>query len=119
MYHRILTTLQALVARHPLTAPRLQTTYLAAGPLDPITAAIQPYATGFIALGVVILGACICWAAVKMGARGAIAGKGDKGGVRDSMASIFVILLAAAILGGGAIFLGIASKIGAATHPAG
>lgn len=87
------------------------TTYLAA-PLDAAKTWIEPWVTGFIVLGAVILGGCIAWASIKMGARAAGSGKGEKGGFRDSIAAIAVILFAGVCLGGGLLAIGLAVAIG-------
>jgi len=86
-------------------------TYLAT-PLDEVTKYIQPWTTGMIILGAVILGGCLAWAAVSMGARAAAAKKGDNTHMREGIGKIVSILFAGFFLGMSLIVIALAIKLG-------
>ncbi len=86
-------------------------TYLA-GPVEQVTAYIKPWTTGMIVLGAVILGGCLAWAAVSMGARAAAAKKGDNTHMREGIGKIVAILFAGFFLGMSLIVIALAIKLG-------
>lgn len=105
-------TIQNL-AYAPDTAAPSDNTYLAAGtPIDAATKYIQPWTTGMIILGGVILAACMAWAAISMGARSAAAKKGDNTHMREGIGKIVAILVAGFFLGTALVVVALAVKFG-------
>lgn len=94
-----------------------QTAYLAT-PIDEAVKYIQPWTTALIVLGGVILGGCMAWAAVSMGARSAAAKKGDNSHMREGIGKIVAVGVAGFFLGMSLIVIAVAIKFGAAAPKA-
>ena len=83
-----------------------------AGPLDPVINFVKPWSTGLLVLGAIILGLCMVWVAMKMGARAAASKKNEGGGIRDSIGMAAGVGLAGVVLGAALIIVALAVKFG-------
>lgn len=86
--------------------------YLAGTPIDTATAYIKPWTTAMIVFGAVILGGCLAYAAISMGARSAAAKKGDNTHMREGIGKIVGVCVAGFFLGISLLAIGLAVKLG-------
>lgn len=105
--------LSAATGRQVVTQPPNHTdvSYLA-GPLDPVINFIKPWSTGLLVLGAIILGLCMVWVAIKMGARAAASKKNEGGAIRDSIGMAVGVGVAGVVLGAALIVVALAVKFG-------
>lgn len=90
------------------------TTYVAA-PLDGINTWLTQWGTSLQGLGAIVLVICVVVVGIKLGARSAVSSGGGSG-MRETMGSVFGLVLAGLLIGGalilGPIFIGVGQATG-------
>lgn len=90
------------------------TTYVAA-PLDGINTWLTQWGTSLQGLGAIVLVICVVVVGIKLGARSAVSSGGGSG-MRETMGSVFGLVLAGLLIGGalilGPIFVGVGKATG-------
>ena len=80
-------------------------------PLDPVLKFLEPWSNGLLAVGVIFLGGCGTFIGMKIGVRSAAAKRGESGH-RESLGAVFGLALAGLVMGGAAIVVALAVKLG-------
>ena len=112
----IITKSAALTGRLSAT-----TTYIA-GPLDQVNAWVSQWGTSLQLLGGVILGICMVLVGIKLGAKSVASQGAASTGHRETIGSIFGLVIAAVLVGAALIivplFVGVGANSGTTPAPA-
>lgn len=97
------------------TVARLTNTTYVAAPLDGVNTWLTQWGTSLQGLGAIVLVICVVIVGIKLGARTAVSSGGGSG-MRETMGSVFGLVIAGLLIGGalilGPIFIGVGQATG-------